>query len=184
MLERALAYARGALASIAPDDLSRTTPCTAWLLSDLLAHLEDSLDAFIEGATGIISLRRTQPTPPTHRVASVQAKACELLGAWTWRPAAVAHDDAADDDAVTIGGQRLPVDTIAHLAALEITVHGWDVACSTGYDAPPPAALADRLLATALTAALEQGKEFAPPRPVSVDADPATRLLALVGRTR
>jgi len=172
LLERALAYTRGALASITSAHLSRPTPCTPWRLSDLLAHMEDSLDAFTEGADGAIGLQSAAPAPVAERVMSLQTKACHLLGAW-------AASGAANVD---VGGRPVPVDTIAHLAALEITVHGWDVARSTGYDVLPPADLADRLLATAVTVALERSEEFAPALPVSADADPATRLLALVGR--
>lgn len=172
LLERALGYTRGALASISSTHLTRPTPCTRWHLGDLLAHMEDSLDAFTEGAAGSISLCSGPPAPVAGRVASLQTKACHLLGAWA----------ASGSGSVDIAGHPVPVDTVAHLAALEITVHGWDVARSTGYDVPPPADLAERLLPTAITVALERSEEFAPALPVSADADPATRLLALLGR--
>lgn len=172
LLERALAYTRCALVTVAPAHLCRPTPCDQWRLVDLLAHMEDSLDAFAEGASGTIGLHSAAPAPVDVRIESLQAKACALLGAWT----------SADTSVVDVGERPVPVRTISRLAALEIAVHGWDVARTTGYDAPLPRALAEDLLPTALAVALEQHSEFGPPLPVSTDAGPGRRLLALLGR--
>ncbi len=172
LLERALGYTRGALLTVTPDDLCRPTPCGHWRLADLLAHMEDALDAFAEGADGAIGLHSAAPAPVARRVASLQVKACALLGAWA----------AATTPLVEVGGQPVPVGTIARLAAVEITVHGWDVAQATGYDAAIPPALAEDLLPTALTLALEHDGGFGAPVPVPADAPPGRRLLALLGR--
>lgn len=172
LLERALAYTRGALVTITPAHLALPTPCTRWHLADLLGHMEDSLDAFAEGATGVIGLRSAAPAPVDARVATLQDKACRLLGAWA----------AAATALVEVGGRPVPVGTISRLAALEIAVHGWDVARTTGHDAVLPVDLAEALLPTALAVALEQHGEFGPPVPVSADAGPDRRLLGLLGR--
>lgn len=172
LLERALAYTRGALVTIVPAHLCRPTPCDQWRLVDLLAHMEDALDAFTEGATGTIGMRSAAPAPVDVRLESLQAKACALLGAWT----------AADTVHVDVGQHPVPVGTISRLAALEIAVHGWDVARTTGYDAPVPPGLAEALLPTALAVALDQHGQFGAPVPVDAAASPARRLLALLGR--
>ncbi|WP_183094673.1 TIGR03086 family metal-binding protein [Nocardioides stalactiti] len=172
LLERALGYTRGALGTVAPADLCLPTPCDGWRLGDLLAHMEDSLDAFAEGAAGSIALRSGAPAPLDERIATLQAKACGLLGAWAGTTAPV----------VEVGGQPVPVGTIARLAAIEIAVHGWDVCRTTGAGLPFPEDLAEALLPTALALALEQHGEFGPPVPVSADALAARRLLALLGR--
>lgn len=172
LLERALAYTRGALVTITPDHLVLPTPCARWRLADLLGHMEDSLDAFAEGATGTIGLRSAAPAPVETRVATLQTKACMLLGAWA----------TATSPLVEVGGQPVPVGTISRLAALEIAVHGWDVARTTGCAAVLPADLAEDLLPTALAVALEQDGEFGPPVAVSADAGPGRRLLGLLGR--
>lgn len=174
LLERALAYTRGALVTITPGHLCLPTPCPKWRLADLLAHMEDGLDAFTEGAAGTIALRGATPSSATARVANLQAKACDLLGAWS----------SSETPVVQVGGQPVAVETIARLAALEITVHGWDVARTTGYDDAVPDDLAHALLPTALAVALERTEEFAPPVPVSADAAPSRRLFALLGRRR
>jgi uncharacterized protein (TIGR03086 family) len=172
LMERALAYTRGALVTITPDHLSLPTPCSPWRLADLLAHMEDALDAFAEGADGAIGLHSAAPAPLDERITALQTKACGLLGAWT----------AVRTPLVEVGGQPMPVGTIARLASVEIAVHGWDVARTTGHDAVLPPDLAEELLPTALALALEQRGEFAPPVPVPVDAAPGRRLLALLGR--
>ena len=43
LLDRAIAYTCGQLASVEPGMLGRPTPCAGWSLGDLLAHMEDAL---------------------------------------------------------------------------------------------------------------------------------------------
>ncbi len=172
LLERALGYTRSALATVTPAHLCLPTPCNHWRLGDLLAHMEDSLDAFAEGAGGTISLRSTAPAPLDARLDTLRSKACTLLGAWA----------AATTPVVEVGGRPMPVGTIARLAAVEITVHGWDVGRTTGAGLPLPDALAEALMPTALALALEHDGEFGPPVPVPADAGPERRMLALLGR--
>ena len=172
LLERALGYTRSTLTTITPAHLCLPTPCDRWRLADLLAHMEDSLDAFAEGAGGTISLRSAAPTPLDQRIGTLQTKACLLLGAWA----------NATTDTVEVGGRPMPVGTISRLAAVEIAVHGWDVGRTTGADLRIPEEFADALLPTALALALEHQGEFGPPVPVPADAGPDRRLLALLGR--
>lgn len=172
LLERALGYTRSALATVAPGHLCLPTPCDGWRLGDLLAHMEDSLDAFAEGAAGTISLHSAAPAPLDERISTLQAKACELLGAWA----------SATTPQVEVGGRPVPVGTISRLAAVEIAVHGWDVSRTTGAGLPIPDDFAEAILPTALALALEQHGEFGPPLPVPADAGPARRVLALLGR--
>ena len=172
LLERALAYTRGALITVTPGHLHLPTPCDAWSLADLLAHMEDGLDAFGEGAGGTIGLRPASTAPLPDLIESLQVKACGLLGDWA----------ASQTSVVDVGGHPVAVETITRLAALEISIHGWDVARTTGHDAAVPDELAEALLPTALAVALEQTDEFDPPVPVSADAAASRRLLALLGR--
>ena len=172
LLERALGYTRSALATVTPAHLCLPTPCHHWRLGDLLAHMEDSLDAFAEGAGGTISLRSAAPAPLDARLDTLRSKACILLGAWA----------AATTPVVEVGGRPMPVGTIARLAAVEITVHGWDVGRTTGAGLRIPEEFAEALLPTALALALEHQGEFGPPVPVPADAGPDRRLLALLGR--
>lgn len=172
LLERALGYTRSTLATVTPAHLCLPTPCDQWRLGDLLAHMEDSLDAFAEGAGGTIGLRSAAPAPLDDRIATLQTKACDLLGAWANASAPV----------VDVGGVPMSVSAITRLAAIEITVHGWDVARTTGAGLPIPDAFARDLLPTALALAIEHDGEFGPALPVPAGAGAERRVLALLGR--
>jgi uncharacterized protein (TIGR03086 family) len=176
LLDRALGYTRGILADLdheAPS-LALRTPCRGWDLGQLLAHMEDALDAFAEGAGGAVSLEPR--IPAVARAAALRQKACALLGAWSnQRP-----------EFVTIGDQSAPTSVVAMAAALEITVHGWDVAQAIGRAAPIPEELAARLLpvADALVSPHDRGPLFAPVLDVPEDSSAEVHLLAFLGRDR
>jgi uncharacterized protein (TIGR03086 family) len=172
LLDRALSYTRVTLHEVTDADLPRRTPCERWDLGELLAHMEDALDAFSEGAHGSVELQARMPVRV--RVAQLQQKACALLGAWS-REA---------PDHVMIGDHRLETPVVVLAAALEITVHGWDVGQAIGADRPIPAELARGLLpvAEALLAESDRGTQFGPPRPVRADAPDEVRLLGFLGR--
>ena len=172
LLDRALSYTRVILNEVTDADLTRRTPCERWDLGRLLAHMEDGLDAFAEGAGGEVDL--ADRTPARVRVRSLQHKACALMSAWS----------GAAPATVRIGEHAIDTPVVVLAAALEITVHGWDVGTAIGADRPVPDALAEGLLpvAEALVAGPARGSEFAPPRPVGAEASPAERLLGYLGR--
>lgn len=196
LLAPAVAYARAALASVRPEHRGRPTPCTDWCLDDLLAHLDDGLDAFLEASAGAVALtgapgpgtpRRDRvpespgPPGPMTRVTALEAKARALLTAWSG-PAALRGDAA-----VAVGGLPVGADVLLGTAALELTVHGWDVARTAGLDHPVPPALATGLLAVARrcvddTDRVGRSARFGPARPVPPGADPGATLLAHLGR--
>jgi len=171
LLDRALAYTRGALADVDDTSLGRPTPCTAWTLEQLLDHMADALDAFTEAAGGWVEVRVARQAAT--RVGVLQEKACALLGAWA----------QAAPAAVLVGDLPVEASLLVATAALEVTVHGWDVAQATGRRTPLPAGLARDLLpvARAVVSAPDRGVRFATERPAADSTDPA-RLLAFLGR--
>ena len=175
LLERALGYTRVALAGVRPGNLHRPTPCAGWDLDALLDHMHDALDAFAEAAHGTISL------DPPHRaldvrLSTLQTKACALLGAWS---------GAGQPTTVSLGGAVVPTTVVVRAAALEIAVHGWDVARATGHPTPLPDSLASELLpvARALVDDADRGTRFAPALGVETGAGAPDRLLAFLGRS-
>jgi hypothetical protein len=161
LLGRAVDYTRGCLLLVAGASPAARTPCEAWDLHALLRHMVDSLAAFTEAAeigyvdlvpvpTGAAPVERTQAVGDL--VEALKHRACALLAAWTHHPG---------PGTVAVADRELRSDLVAAAGALEIAVHGWDVAQACGADRPA---------------------RFADPVNVPVHARPSTRLLAALGR--
>jgi uncharacterized protein (TIGR03086 family) len=179
LLEGALGYTRDQLLRITSDRLRDPTPCARWSLRDLLEHMDDALDAFLEAAGGAMELR-PRPVEPTAAdlCTRLQVKACALTDVWR----------AADRDGrqvVDVAGHRVPAVLMVNTAALEIAVHGWDVARTLDRDpARIPADLARHLrpVALAVVSPDDRGSRFAPPVPTTPDPPADHALLAHLGR--
>ena len=177
LLERSIAYCSATLHQVTVQDLERSTPCAGWTLGELLRHLDDSLSALGEAAQGgaVALSRAPRQVPDLELVDSICERARGLLGHWL-----VPLDHHAD-----LGHHELSLEVLAAVGALEITVHGWDVAEALCSPRPIPAALARYLWPVALEhiAAADRPGRFGPVRPVAPDVGPAELLLAQVGRT-
>jgi uncharacterized protein (TIGR03086 family) len=190
LLDRAVAYTRGALQLVAGADPAAATPCRGWDLEALLRHMDDSLAAFTEAAEiGYVDLAPVGdpwpdgPAPTERLVARLRGRACALVAAWS------RHDDDHDvPQAIGVSPSRhrpeLRSDLMAAAGALEITVHGWDVGRACGQDRPVPAGLALELLDVVplFVQDVDRPSRFAEPVDVPLHARPSTRLLAAVGR--
>jgi len=173
LLERALTYTRTTLSSVGPDR-SGPTPCAGWSLADLLAHMDDGLDAFLEAAGGAVRVEVPRRTGAD--LEQLQRKACHLLGVWS----------SPTPPLVVVGDQQLPTDLLVSAAALEISVHGWDVSQATGLDQPLPDDLARRLLPVArrIVAEEDRSERFSAPVTPDPGAGWPVQLLGFLGRTR
>jgi uncharacterized protein (TIGR03086 family) len=174
LLERAVNYTLGALHPVRDADLSAPTPCRAWDLRALLAHLDESLLALHEAAAlGHVTLAGAEPTGGDP-VAAVRVRASALLGAWT-------NTRRAD---VTVGDAALTTGILATAGAMEVAVHGWDVARAAGRDRSLPPVLAEEMLALSpfLVTDADRPARFAAPVAVPARAGAGERLLAFLGR--
>ncbi|MCX4879793.1 MULTISPECIES: TIGR03086 family metal-binding protein [unclassified Streptomyces] len=174
LLERSLAYALGSVAGVAPGGLGRGTPCGQWDLRELLAHLDDSLDALHEGLTGGRIGVFPQEPEAVDLACAFRTRACAVLGAWA----------AGPGERVLVGELPLDMRVMAAVGSVEIAVHGWDVAQACGRQRPIPAPLAAELLPVArcVVADEDRGVRFAEPVAVAACAPPQVRLLAFLGR--
>ena len=177
LLERAVDYTRTSLLLAVSADPAARTPCEHWDLLALLRHMDDSLAAFTDAAEiGYVDLAPVIGTDPAgllvHRL---KARACALLAAWTHHPGR---------GMVAVGDRELRSDLLASAGALEIAVHGWDVAQACGVQRPLPAALALDLLdlLPLLVHDADRPARFADPVDVPLHARPSTRLLGALGR--
>jgi len=181
LLERSLAYALGCVAGVLPGSLGRATPCARWDLEELLRHLDDSVDVLHEGvAGGRVGLC---PSPsPADPVCAFRQRARALLGAW----AVASGELLSPRPSVGVGDRSLDLWLLAAVGAVEIAVHGWDVAQACGRPRPIPSALAAELLpiARCFVAEADRGVRFAEPvdEPSTAWHRPEDRLLAFLGR--
>ena len=181
VLERAIAYALGSLAMVTPDVLAHPTPCRHWDLHDLLEHLYDSMAALQEA---VEDGRRVACSPgPAVDVPGaddavillVRDRAVRLLGAWA---------NADGWAAVRVDDQPVTAPLIAGVGAIEVTVHGWDVAEACGQSRPIPNELADELLdlSVLFIRGGDRPGRFGRPVAVPASAPPGDRLVAYLGR--
>ncbi|MEV5613154.1 TIGR03086 family metal-binding protein [Streptomyces sp. NPDC052225] len=175
LLERALAYALGSLAGVTACQLSRPTPCARWDLGALIGHLDDSLDALREGLGGgcVGPGGGVAACPGGDPGEGFRARARALLGT-----------PVRDGAAVVVADRDLPAGIVAAVGAVEIAVHGWDVAQARGLARPVPSALAAELLPLArrFVACDDRGPRFAQPVEPGPRARPGDRLVAFLGR--
>lgn len=181
LLERAVGYTRVALAAAPGTPPDSPTPCAQWPLSDLLTHMDASLRTLDQAAL-VGGIMLFDPPQTQHRELGVReqvrllsARACDLLDSWLGGQAPAVF---------RIGGSELQAGLLASSGALEITVHGWDVARACDLDHPIPAALAADLLSYAplLVTDTDRPHRFGMPIPTGSDASPQEELLALLGR--
>lgn len=176
LLERAIAYTRGALLEVREEDLGNETPCAGWTLLDLLHHMDDSLQAMAEAASAPVLSLTPAASLPTGRelLDRICARACALLGHWNPPPRGQ----------VGVGDLFLSRELLGSVGALEITVHGWDVAQATGHARPIPPGLAMDLWPVARDTITDMDRpvRFGPVLDVPSWASPQERLLAHLGR--
>ena len=179
LLRSAVGYA---LAAAGPDGSARLavpTPCAGWDLGVLLAHVADSMDVLCEAiASGPVAPGLPSGPGPSgdDPVMMLRCRAARLLAACA--------NAGPDEHLVVIGDRRLPARMTAVAGALEITVHGWDIAAACGRPRPVPPGLAAVLLPVApllVTPATRRGL-FADPVWVPGQPGPGDQLVAFLGR--
>jgi uncharacterized protein (TIGR03086 family) len=139
--------------------------------------MDDSLAAFTDAAE--IGYVAPEPVPGGTRaeelVGQLRQRACGLLGAWVNDPR---------DTMLYVADRPLPSGLVACTGAVEVAVHGWDVARSCGRARPLPSTLARDLLVAArtLVAYDDRGRRFGAPVAVPAGASASDRLVAFLGR--
>src|SRR6266536_1682365 len=98
--------------------------------------------------------------------------------------ACVDLDGSDGSKPISIGGHELPASVLTSAGALEIAVHGWDVAQACGRRRPIPPSLASELLVIApfLVSEADRPMRFAPPVDLPSSASPSDKLIAYLGR--
>lgn len=188
LLERAVGFTRTSVAIVTADRMTASTPCHRWDLRALLEHLDESLLALQEGAEdGFVGLEAGGPdgsdagAGPGDLVTRVRLHTGALLGAWV----GVVRDGGSQVGPVWIAGRPVDAGLMVGVGALEIAVHGWDVARACGVHRAVPPGLAGDLLALApgIVGPEDRPDRFADAVPPGAGASPGDRLLAALGRS-
>jgi uncharacterized protein (TIGR03086 family) len=177
VLDSAVIWTHSCLQLARTSDLSVPTPCADWNLGRLLHHMEDSLAALGEaaelGRVRVADLDSRED--PGRTIDRIVQRACTTRAAWLHRLTSAP---------ISVGDLALGRDTLAMVGALEIAVHGWDVAQAVGGKQRIPEDLAARLydVAQLVVTPDERGTRFAEAVDVPPYAPFSTRLLAHLGR--
>ena len=183
---RAVQLSVEVVGQVGPDDLSRPTPCWAWTLGDLLAHMTAQHHGFAAAAEGRgedLAAWAVRPSGPD-AVARYRAAAEEVMAAFA-RLSTLDERFALPEVSTefTFSARRA-----IGFHFIDYVVHAWDVARALGR----PYGLPDDFAPTALTIAaavpdgenrLRPNASFAPGRPSPDDQEPLDRILALLGRS-
>ncbi|MCP3799314.1 TIGR03086 family metal-binding protein [Allokutzneria sp. A3M-2-11 16] len=162
------------------DQWQLPTPCTEWTVRDLVNHLVG------EQLWAPLLLRGATVEEVGDRFDGDQL-GDDPVGTWQ-RAARNARDaferpDALDDE-VEVSFGTIPATDYGWQMTMDLTVHAWDLARAIGDDDALDAELAEAVY-TVMRPEVSKWQSsgiFAPPITVPADADPQTRLIALVGR--
>ena len=183
LLERALGYALGQLHAVTSADLARPTPCPQWDLRGLLMHMDDSLIALQEALDlACVGPAASDGAEPAYGpadsaislVGGLRGHASRLLGALA----------EAGEELVWVGGFPVPMSIVTSAGAVDVAVHGWDVARACGRVQPIPERLATEMMRISplLVSCADRPALFAAPVPVPDLASASDRLVAYLGR--
>jgi uncharacterized protein (TIGR03086 family) len=176
LLERAVEYLLDTLKPVTPASLSNSTPCSDWDLRALLRHLDDSLTALAEAAdAGVVGVHpASAESTRTELIGTVSDRARAMVRSWT----------RTERSLVAVNGWQLTSTIVVSTGALEVAVHGWDIARACGRHQQIPAHLAEDLLALSMLLVTERDRPVRFARPVLVPptASPSEQLVAFLGR--
>lgn len=166
-----LAVLQHVLRSMGQDDLHRSTPCRDFTVSQLEAHLLQSL-------SGLTSLAGSTLTPSSSKTleSRVADAAQQAVESWTERGL---------EGTVQAGPQQMPAALAAAVLSVEFLVHAWDFARATDQHVRVSDDVASYVLGLAeqiITPDQRKGAGFDPALPASHEAPVLDRLVAFTGR--
>ncbi|GAB2690780.1 TIGR03086 family metal-binding protein [Nocardia thraciensis] len=183
---RAVNYSVDIVANLTPADLDRPTPCAAWKLSELLAHMTVQHRGFAAAARGHgADLVAWETGPLADDPAAAYAEAAADVVAAFAEPGV---PDRTFDMPEFGPGVTVPGSMAIGFHFIDYVVHGWDAARALGL----PYVLDDELADPALEIALgvpdteqreQPGSPFARALPAADSDAPLDRILRALGRS-
>lgn len=164
------------------DQLGNATPCAGWTVRDLLAHLVGGNVLYVAAASG------AQPDWSARdaiEIGLADDPATQFRASSAALAAAVARPGALEVDWSMPWGDT-PGNHAVAVHAVDVLVHGWDLAVATRQDVVLDAGLSEYALAIVAAypaSAWGDGGFFADPVDVDPSTPPGLRLVAALGRT-
>jgi uncharacterized protein (TIGR03086 family) len=167
------------LAAVAAEQLVLPTPCTAWNVEGLLDHVLSTMTAYASlGESGRIDPLATRPrTNDGAPLAAFRALADRGRAAW-------AQQGALERECEFPFLGRAPGHRVLGIHAVDVLLHGWDLARATGQDDRIDACCAEfaLLFSEEVLVGDRRTPYFRPSTIVSCDSDVETKLIAFSGR--
>ena len=181
---RAVRASLAVVNQITPADLRRPTPCEAWTLDDLLAHMTAQHEGFAAAAAGRgAALAAWKPAISANPAADYAAAAARVLDAF-------AADGVTEREFVLpeLSAGTFPGAKAIGFHLVDYVVHAWDVARSVGAEVDLDRATLDAALVIAQAVPdgpvrQRPGSVFGPAVPAPPDASVLDRIVALLGRS-
>ncbi|MEE1803389.1 MULTISPECIES: TIGR03086 family metal-binding protein [unclassified Streptomyces] len=165
---------------VAEQHLSGVTPCPAYTVREVLAHLMGLTVGFRDAARK--ELGPTTDTAPGSAPLVLDEGWRETLPRRLDELAAAWRSPAAWDGRTRIGGVDLPGAVTGLVALNEVLIHGWDLARSTGQPYAPAEAGLRASYGMLSQAGPGASDVFGPPVPTAGDAPLLDRVIGLSGR--
>ena len=175
LYERAVVSARKVVASVQPGQWAAPTPCSEWNVRQVVNHMVGGAERIIALLQGQTFERREDYLGSAEPLATYDRATGEAIG--------VAKRPGALDQSVMLRTET-PAGLFMSNQFLDVLVHGWDIAASTGQDRTMDPELAEECWAyTQLVLdRFRGGSAFAEPQEVMPGASTQDKLLAALGR--
>jgi uncharacterized protein (TIGR03086 family) len=164
-------------------DWERDTPCTAWTLRGLVAHMAAQHHGFAAAARGVGDemAHWSESEDMSDPVRTYRDAAASVLAAFA-EPGVLKRDFALPEL-----GRVVPGRMALGFHLVDYVVHAWDVAAALGVPPDLPADVLEAALGVALLVPADpvgRGPDFsfAPPLPVAPGTGPLEATLRLLGR--
>src|SRR5438270_2009163 len=175
-LDQTFGHAHTVIAGVRPDQYGDETPCAAWDVRELLAHMIGVVSHMAATTAG-------EPSPGpggfelgADPAAQFRAAADAALAGWR-RPGIM-------DGTITAVVEPMPGRVLAGINLLDTATHSWDLATATGQSAELPPAVAEAALEAGhqiVKAPIREGR-FGPEIEPHPGCGPTDRLVAYLGR--
>jgi uncharacterized protein (TIGR03086 family) len=164
---------------VTESDWTKPTPCSDYMVKDLVSHMVGWSASFVGAATG----HTADVDPSAYQVSSTSAAEFRtalqaMVAGWT--------EHGTDRTVSLIGAGSMPGQMVFDMTLMEYLAHGWDLASATGQPMPYTEDEAQAILDLAHKHLGDEwrgeGKPFGEIVDVPVEAPPLDRFAGFMGR--